>query len=237
LRCKQWSCDNCARKNQSIWRAFLRERLPEVSANWSLLTLTAASFTRTEQSSYENLKKGIDKLMKRARRVFGEIEYVRVFEKHPTSNALHAHFIISGLPEKVRRHRSENGVVYYRPTIEKRFSRGIWSAQTWFKVNAYGCGMGYQVAVSQVSLDKARFYITKYLTKDMQRITIKGLRHIQTTRAIGSPKAASEFSWEVGTRVTQFAFEPETTIIDVALAESIPPEYWKEFAFYPPDIE
>src|SRR5688572_21535761 len=97
LRCKQWDCPECAKTNASVWRAFLKERLPDVSTDWWLLTLTASENTTTEQGSLNNLRSNIEKLLKRVKRVFGSIDYVRTFERHPSSKRIHAHFIISGL--------------------------------------------------------------------------------------------------------------------------------------------
>lgn len=219
---------------QSQWRRFLREKLPEVYGKWHLLTLTARGYTRAEQSSYEQLKHGIDKVMKRVRRVYGEIEYVRVWEKHPKSEAVHAHFVIGGLSPYLEKRQLPNRRTVFRPTETRNNRKGFWSSQTWFKVAAFDCGMGYQVDLSGVSSQTATRYVTKYLTKDCQAINIKGIRHVQTTRGIGSPdRPDSEFSWTVGKYATQFDFNENSRLVDLNTGEIIPPDYWREFEHYP----
>jgi len=233
LRCGMWSCEFCAAKNQAIWRAFLREKLPQVSRNWYLVTLTAASYTRSEQSSYKNLQAGIDKLMKRARRVWKNIEYVRAFEKHPTSEALHAHFIMSGLSTCVSVLTRKTGVRVCRPVFDRKSRRGYWTVQTWWKIAAFQCGMGYQVDVKNVGVDRASWYVTKYLTKELQGITVKGLRHVQTSRNIGSPETGNNHTWQVRTHVTKHTLPEGSGLYDLSMAEAIPEIYWLSKATYP----
>jgi len=230
LRCGMWSCDFCAEKNQSIWRAFLRDKLPKVSHTWWLVTLTAASYTREAQSSYANLQAGIDKLLKRARRVWTHINYVRVFEKHPTSEALHAHFIMSGLSQCVSTLTRKTGARICRPVRERMSRRGYWSVQTWWKVAAYECGMGYQVDVKPVGVERAAHYVTKYLTKSLQGITIKGLRHVQTSRNIGSPKIGNNRQWQVRTFVTKHTLPEGSGLYDLKRKAQLTHDYILQIA-------
>lgn len=234
VSCGQWQCEECSKMLQRQWRSFLREKLPEVYSRWDLLTLTANGYTRSEQKSYASLKSGIDILMKRVRRVYGEIEYARVWERHTESEAIHAHFIIGGLSPYLQKRGIPNGRIIFRPTETRNNRKGFWSSQTWFKVAAYNCGMGYQVDLRGVSSEAATRYVTKYLTKGCQDIQIKGIRHIQTTRGIGSlPRQISDFQWMTGKYATQFDFNAGTRLIDLNTGEIIPPEYWKDFDQYP----
>jgi len=234
LSCGQWDCEYCAAQMQRQWRQFLRDRLPQVYSKWDLLTLTARGYTRAEQSSYDQLKSGIDKLMKRVRRVYGEIEYVRVWEKHPEGEAVHAHIIVGGLSPYLERRKLPNGRTFFRPTETRNNRKGFWSSQTWYKVAAWDTGMGYQVDLSRVSSTKATRYVTKYLTKDCQGINIKGIRHVQTTRGIGSlPGQISTQDWTTGRFATQFDFNAGSRLVDLNTGEVIQPDFWKDFDQYP----
>lgn len=95
--------------------------------------------------------------------------------------------------------------------------------------------MGYQVDCKRVNSDAARFYVTKYLTKDQARINIKGLRHTQTTRAIGSPKPQSEYSWSVGTHLYKTELNPHTVMTDLDTLESIALDDLAWHERYPPE--
>lgn len=237
LRCKQWTCDFCAKKNASIWRAFLKEKLPNVSEEWWLLTLTAHERTSDEQGSISNLRKNIDTLIKRVRRVFGNIDYVRTFERHPTSKRIHAHFIISGItPFVVTGYSVKHRPVAYGCLHRTRRS-GFWSVKTWFKINAREVGMGYIADVRKIEGEplKAVLYVTKYLTKAQQDLKTKGLRHVQTTRSIGSPNEKTESLWNVSPYIVAKMFAPNTQIVDLNTGEIIDNDYWEQHSFYPYD--
>lgn len=237
LRCKMWSCEYCAGKNASIWRAFLKERLPEVSGEWWLLTLTAHPSLRTAQQSLANIRENIDKLMKRVDNVFGKIEYVRTYERHPTSDAIHAHFIVSGLAPYVA-----NGFsVKHRPmsigVITRRARDGYWSVRTWFKKTCQALKMGYIVDVQLIGGDatRAMWYVTKYLTKSQQDIHEPYLRHVQTTKGIGSPENEKQAGWTLGAYITSRTFEAGTRVLDLNTGEIIDNNHWEHTGFYPTD--
>jgi len=237
LRCKQWTCDYCADKNARIWQYWLIKRLPEVSLEWYLVTLTANSQTRSTLASLKNLRAGIDALIKRVRRVWGNnISYVRVFEMHPTSEAVHVHFIMAGITPYV-----VNGFsVKHRPmaigvTVRKGHV-GTWSAKTWFKKNAQELKMGYIADVKPLigTPEQAAFYVTKYLTKDMQSIHVAYLRHVQVTQDIGKPAFDVKHTWTPASYITSRTFdEPNTKITDIDNGFVIDNNYWEHTGFYP----
>ena len=235
LRCKMWSCEYCARKNQSMWRAFLMRRLPEVSSNWWLMTLTASPKYRLEETSYKNLQSGIDRLFKRIRRVYPEIDYVRTFEKHPTSVALHAHFIVAGLAPFLKVRHAKNGQRFFRPVEKRGAGRGYWTVLSWIKVAAWEVGLGYQADVRKVSVNQASWYVTKYLTKELQGITIKGLRHVQTSRGLGSPESKTDNSWQTGRIFYQTELLPAENLKDIQLGQEVSSDYWSTANTYPPE--
>lgn len=238
LRCKRWSCDYCAKKNAAIWRAHLKQRLPEVCNEWWILTLTAPPWARTTAQSLKAIRKGIDILIKRAKRVFGPmIDYVRVYEKHPTSEAVHSHFIISGLSPYVAIGYSAKLQPMAIGVLNRAARNGIWAVKTWFKKVCQEIKLGQQVDVQKIDGDpeKATMYVTGYLTKAMQDIKIKGLRHVQTTRRVGGPKHDKNPNWQTGPYLTPYAFDAGTRVIDLNTGEIIDNNYWEVHSFWPYD--
>lgn len=235
LRCKQWDCEYCALKKQSIWRAFLYDKMPKVSDDWWFITITAHSRMRSQDASYKNLQRGIDVLMKRVRRVFGKVDYVRVFEKHPSSDAIHAHLVCSNLTPYVISGCHKNLQPGWLALTARDSSTGAWAIRSWLKKTAQECQIGYQADVQRLTNNYAVNYATKYLTKSAQEIDIKGIRHVQTTRGIGSPKGESDRIWQVGDYVTVKDFKAGERLLDVQTGEVLDADYWAEFDVYPPE--
>lgn len=237
LRCKQWSCDYCADKNARTWQYWLIKRLPEVAPDWWLMTLTASSETRTTLASLDNLRSNIDRLIKRMKRVFGEdIEYVRVYEKHTTSEAVHVHFVISGLSPYVAVGYSAKLKPMALACLTRRFKTGVWALKTWLKKTCGEIKMGYIADVKPLigSPEKAAFYVTKYLTKDLQGIDVPYLRHVQVTKGIGSPEFDKTYQWIPVSYITARTFdEPNTVIEDIDTGKIIDNNFWEHTGFYP----
>lgn len=238
LRCKKWSCTFCAPQNAMHWRKFLFRKLPEVANGWQLVTLTAHSKLRGYGESMDNLRKNLDRLIKRMKRIWQSMQYVRVFEIHPSGEAVHCHMIVSGLTPYVRRMENRNGTVSFKPEMERRARKGYWSAKTWLKVTCCEIGIGYIADVTdrrENPMAAAR-YITKYLTKGQGALHTKGLRHVQTSRAIGSPDDSSTENWQV----TPNLWGSEARglpIKDLTIRKDIPSSYWRDNYVYPPDDE
>lgn len=237
LRCGSWSCEACAEKNASIWRAHLVAKLPKISKEWWLLTLTAPSDKRTTEQSLASLRKGIDTLIKRAKRVFGALSYVRIYERHPTSRAIHAHLVISGLSPFVVIGYSAKLRPMAIAVIRRNERSGTWSIKTWFKKTAQECHMGYIVDVRVIAGEPSRAvgYVMKYATKAQQDLHIKGLRHIQTTRDIGGPKTEKALEWQTAAYITAKMFPPNTAVTDLNTGSVIDNDYWEVKGFYPYD--
>lgn len=236
LRCGKWSCDFCCQANRQMWSSFLNGQLPLVSDDWWLMTLTAHSQTRTAKTSLENIRTKIDPLIKRMKRVFGKVEYVRVFEKHRKTEAIHAHFVVSGLCPFVVYGASTKHNPGAIGVIERPYRDGCVSAGTWLKNTAHELGMGYMADVRRIdSVGRGVRYVCKYLTKSMQDINHKGLRHVQTTRRIGSPSQESEYIWQVGYNLRAEHVQPGQTVVDLQTGEVCQPDYWNAFRSYPPD--
>jgi len=235
LRCKQWDCDHCSKKNASIWRAYLTKQLPIVSDNWWLVTLTASSLTRSQLESLANIRDNLEKLFKRMKRVFGHIEYVRVYERHPTSEALHVHMILSGLTPFVVHTLSKRLKRVSTGVLVRKGRKGTWTVRTWLKKVAQECKMGYICDVQHIEDGplQAMFYITKYLMKALQDIKIAYLRHVQTTKGIGSPTQEKQEGWNVGHYITARDFLPGTVVTDMNTGTIVDNNYWEVYSLYP----
>lgn len=237
LRCKQWDCDYCAHKNRQIWRAFLSGQLPIVADNWWFVTLTAHSRMREQEQSYKNLQHGIDVIMKRVRRVFEKAEYVRVFEKHPSSDALHAHLLIANLTPFVVPGCNKNLQRCFLGVLVRKGHTGVWSIRTWIKKTAQECKIGYQASAEPVENDYAVHYVIKYLSKVSQQITVKGLRHVSTSRRIGSPDDLSNHQWEVGNSITPLDIQRDETLHDIQTGFTLSFQALQHAGIYPPETD
>lgn len=239
LRCKQWTCDYCALKNANTWKYWLIKRLPEVSSEWWLVTITAHRNTRSQALSLANIRTKIDTLIKRVKRVFGDdIEYVRVFEKHPTSEAIHAHIIMSGLEPYVVRGCSSKLRPMAIGTSTRHGHVGTWSVKTWFKKTCQELGMGMMADVQLINDEPARaaHYVCKYLTKDQQAFHVAHLRHVQVTQGIGKPQFDAEYTWQPASYITTYTFpEGGTKVTDIDTGFVIDNNYWERKGFYPDD--
>lgn len=204
------------------------------------MTLTARADTRDRLESYKNLQRGIDVLLKRFNRAFGKVIYVRIFEKHPSSDALHAHFIVSGLAQYVSVEASKNGKSVYRATNFRRGKRGYWSIRTFTKKTAQAAHMGYIADCKAISgSTKAVRYVTEYMTKSAQDFDIKGLRHIATSRGIKSPRQRGKNAkiLAIGHCIPYSRIPRDFELLDKDTGEVINQEYWAEHGFYPPNSD
>lgn len=239
LRCKKWDCDFCAKKNASIWQYWLIKRLPEVAADWWLMTLTASSLTRSTLASLENLRSNIDKLIKRMNRVFiAGVQYVRVYEKHPTSQAIHVHFIICNLSPYVAHSISaKNRPMAYGVSV-RTARNGTWSLKTWIKKTCGEIKMGYIADIQKLEGDISlvAYYVTKYLTKELQSFHVAYLRHVQVTTGIGSPKFEKNYDWTPCSYITADMVGHKTRVEDIDNGFIVEGDnYWEHTGFYPND--
>lgn len=82
-------------------------------------------------------------------------------------------------------------------------------------------------------VSKAVHYVCKYLTKSQQELNIKGLRHVQTSRGIGSPQNEENQVWNVAAYIVSKMFAPNARIVDLNTGEIIDNSYWEVHDFYP----
>lgn len=205
LRCRQWDCDFCAQMNREAWVSHLINRLPKISDQWFLVTLTAHRNAHRAAdraaATLKNILGAQDKFIKRLRRAYPALEYVRVLERHK-SGAFHAHFLMTFgrvvLSAAEFRGVASSGIRY----------RG--SVYTVIKAAAIECGMGYIVDVRPLVDDSlawqppalAARYVAKYMTKGNLAGLPPHTRRVQTSRGIGSPKSGdSERVWALKTGI------------------------------------
>lgn len=231
LRCKSWSCDYCAKLNREMWRSHLKKRIGKMGGTWWFITITAHEGSRVSVLTLANLRRGLDLLFKRMRRVWEKIEYVRVFEVHKTG-AFHAHLVISGLSDKVLYYHTRAGKRAFRPSEHR--GKEVWSLKTWFKKSCRAVKMGYMVDVQRMdSITKTVNYICKYITKSSQAFYEKGLRRIQTSQGIGAVNPRKPASgWQIGKYV--WAGEVgKRDLKDLNLKMTIRPSFWRDNYTYP----
>ena len=95
--------------------------------------------------------------------------------------------------------------------------------------------MGYICDVQHIEDGplQAMFYITKYLMKALQDIKIAYLRHVQTTKGIGSPTQEKQEGWNVGHYITARDFLPGTVVTDMNTGTIVDNNYWEVYSLYP----
>lgn len=232
VRCKSWQCTYCVKENRRLWAAHLRRRLSQVASDWWFITLTAHESTRTPQNSLQNIRSNIDRLFKRLRRIYGNVQYVRVFEVHK-KGAFHAHLLVAGMSDRLTRKMAANGQMFFRPKTEGD-NASSWALKTWWKRAAREMGMGYMVDVQKVgTMREAVDYVCKYLTKHAQNFTAKHLRRVQTTQKIGGLRSRGSGDWHIAARVFRGNVPAGARLYDADKKVSVPEDYWKENITYP----
>jgi len=208
-RCKQWPCAYCAQQNAKIWQARIIQHINTHNLNWSWFTLTAHSKKRTASASLKNLREAWDKLRKRIRRHFPDIEkihYVRVYERHQ-SGAYHLHCIISVLWDDIKQRTQKNGKVV---------SYSAWLAKT-----AKELKIGYYTHAANFTDKHAGYiagYVAKYMTKQIDPAESR-VRMIQASQGWTNEKPQSEYNWQVwnnyGERDYNVDLHHKRTVIDL----------------------
>jgi len=203
LRCKQWACEYCSKKNAQIWRAYLLHELNHnenlVTLQWSFITITfekwiheVEGFENRVSISIDEYRKKWNNFITRMKQNYGKFEYVRVIEMHK-DGVLHIHMLAS---------------VQFDDLVVTKKS-GTYSKR--LKALLKDCGFGYISNIENLSswnCGRVVGYVTKYMTKESlefhQAVNGKRVRRIQTSRNIGSPKTESESGdqWQVVRKIT-----------------------------------
>lgn len=233
--CGRWDCDQCSLYLRDKWRSHLKKRILAMPGQWWFLTLTAHSKKRTAAQSIANLRRLLDLLLKRMRRLFGRIDYVRVFEKH-RSGAFHAHMVLRGVSPFVAVRRTKKRTIF-SPLDVRDQKAGAWTFKTWLAKASYSLKAGYSVAAKPIA-NTAQIvgYVTKYMTKSAQMFEIKGLRRVQCSQSIGSPNKRGSGDWLPIGRV--YALDVNYgRFRDVTNKLIITAAYWREHTVYPDESE
>lgn len=202
LRCKQWHCPYCAKKNAEQWRASLIDYMVKNPSQWCFITITLPSWIHKlgfredrVRKGNEFVRKNWDKLMKRIRRWLGKIQYIRVVESH-LSGVPHIHLLIDCWIDEAYTVEREDGSKYgYSETLEKHLK---------------ACEFGYVHDVRNLETEitsggkfhagSVATYVTKYITKDLADFDEwrkkYRVRKIQTSRRIKRVNLDSNDTWE-----------------------------------------
>jgi len=225
LRCKEWDCEYCARKNMSIWRAHIIETVNRMAGDWFFVTLTAHGNSHRAGKTIENLKTAWGKLYDRLNRYYDRkvltphpktIEYVMLFERHKQTGKItyHIHAIMR---MNLLGNNKWNGKkeYWYHPELHN-----------WFKDNAAECGAGFMAHAARIEDSNAGLvaaYITKYMTKDAQTLQNfpKHARRISTSRGFGSPNLDKEGGWRFRQYVLIGEYYAYDSITDVSTGERL----------------
>jgi len=205
-RCKQWKCEECAKQNAKIWRAYLLDTINKRfdGHKWSFVTITLPSrihklpIEKRITASIEAYRKRWNKLMMKLKYTYGKFEYVRVIEMHK-NKVLHIHCIFN---------------FHFSDIHEFSSSKGDYSYSKSLKNILVSSGFGFICNVQNL-IGHAGYttkYITKYMTKEKDEFhqAVSGLRvrRIQTSRGIGSPKEQEGVgTWEIKHKITASMFE------------------------------
>lgn len=193
LRCKQWSCEYCAKENQSMWRNHLLKTMTPLSDHWTMLTVTCMGQDHRDMVTLKRLMQNFDRLMKRLQRAYKRFEYVRVYEQHK-SGEFHMHVLCgfecqSTIDEWCY---DDQGREKY---VGKHYQDMLAHVMACELGEIFDCKpIVDNSGTSQSSVYAVR-YISKYLTKAVGATMPKGTRRIQTSQKIGSPKITSSLEW------------------------------------------
>lgn len=233
LRCKQWACEFCAIANQSMWRNHLFKTMPQLSSDWTMVTVTCMGDDHRNHTTLKRLMDNFDRLMKRLKREYGNFQYVRVYEQHK-SDEFHMHilcgFKVTTLPYE-----------WITDSQGRKKYVGLHHARI-TKISI-ATGLGEQCGVSPLATSMgeessaiyAVRYVSKYLTKGVGASMPKGTRRIQTSQKIGSPKPTSNLKWTMksGVYIDDVAVE---RWYDMNLTREITFDDFMETHVYPDEI-
>jgi len=232
-RCKMWSCDYCAEKNRSIWRAKIINGINVRGGQWCWFTLTAHGKQRSPDASLKNLRNAWDKLIKRMKRKYGKFAYVRVYEEHK-DGAYHCHAIGSFNFDDIAVRTSTDGET-------TTYSR--WLAKT-----AKNLKIGYYTHAANIELDVNHHagyvaaYVTKYIVKlsPQFRETLGRVRHIQTSQGWPKKQDENELEWMLKTGYYDADFANDMRdgirVIDTQTGEIITSDNFIDNYVYPPEF-
>lgn len=241
LRCKQWHCPYCARKNAEQWRAAIIDYVNNSNHHWSFLTLTLADWVHKMHKDHvydtgvHFIRVHWDRLMKRLKRWLGKFQYVRILESHK-SGVIHVHLLVSTwIPDSYLVVR-DDGSKYNRSAI--------------LEAHLKDCGFGYIHDARNLESPKTgnkyhagsvAAYVTKYMTKDLAKHDSerkkRRVNKIQTSRGIKRVNLDKQLSWQLksGVYLDEFLNSPYQ-YHDVTTGSLITLDHFRGGVVYPPVV-
>lgn len=237
VRCKQWTCEFCAKRNMNAWRRHLIERLqgPLAEKSWCFVTLTAPpELHGYPEKSVAMFQEAWKRLYDLFRRYLNEkLSYIYMYEAHK-SGTYHMHSLMScGRAYD----KSPLCYVWKKPLEQHPLHR-------WLQDTLPHLGAGWRVDIRRVysvyGLSdgvSAVLYSLKYLAKakDWARFK-KHARRIGVTQDIGGlPKPPkSEHAWKLVPWIKIEDFKLETEVFDLTVKKRVH-EADFENGYYPPE--
>ena len=236
VRCKQWTCEYCAKRNMNAWRRHLIKQFqgPLAGRAWCFVTLTAPPYLHGQpERSVEMFQKAWKRLYDLLRRYVGEkISYVYMYEAHK-SGTYHMHALVScgGFYDK-----TPLIFVWEKPLEHHPMHR-------WLQDTMPTLGGGWRVDVRRIysvyGLNdgvSAVLYSIKYFAKakDWKRFK-KHARRIGVTQDIGGlPKPPkSEAAWTLAPWMKIEEFVNERSVYDLSTKSEVSRADF-ENGYYPP---
>jgi hypothetical protein len=180
LPCKSFQCPECSPQKTKVLKARIHKgRIKNSNVINKKYTSKFFTFTapgnpwrqnHTPEQVLEIMQKNFNKLMTNIRRVYGDVDYFRVTEKHK-SGYPHFHVLFVGLS--------------IRPWSFKKFIERLWRVKY---------GMGFIKAKVIYDFDHGVNYLCKYLTKSMEAIK-KHQRIFSSSRGALQPMIKKKSEW------------------------------------------
>lgn len=237
VRCKQWSCPECARRNLNQWRLHLIKRFSEDDlkyTKWCFITITCPPYLHGKpQLSVERLQSVWKRMYDKMRRKFLiKLSYVYMYENHK-SGTYHLHAIINLGAEY---DLNPLCFVWKEPLKHHPMHR-------WFQDTLPSVGAGFITDVRRVySMHGLRdsvsaiIYALKYMSKSGSWLQFKKhARRIGVTTNIGSPKkmSSSEHVWYPIREITLRDLARHGIIEDISIGKELKQSDF-EYGYYPP---
>lgn len=248
LRCKQWSCDYCAKQNSLAWRKHLYANMPKFGLKWTFITITCLGDYHRAKTTYAKLTQEWGKVLKRLKRYTNnnDLAFIRIFELHK-SGQVHCHALIQFNDSDSLNKRAYRLIKNPKTGVKELKYRGVGYA--YFKNLLSDLGLGKQFDYTplidfetrdNVNLSQVVGYVLKYITKNDDETghihdLPKGARKIITSRGLSlkdEKTSLDAISWSLKPVVTiDFVAQYET--IDITTHKKVTFDDFENSDFYP----
>lgn len=240
VRCKQWTCPACARRNLNQWRLHLLKRFSKddlIRDLWCFITITVPPHLHGHpQESVTRLQRVWKRMYDLMRRKFtSKLSYVYMYEAH-SDGTYHLHAIIN-----CGRDYDKDALIFVWREPYKHHP-----LHRWFQDTLPTLGAGFITDVRRVysmyglrDSVSAILYAIKYMSKSGSWVQFKKhARRIGVTQDIGGlPKALpSEFTWSPVPYISLNDLARHKIIEDVTTRRELTRKDF-DHGFYPPEHE